>query len=81
MMPRQERFEPMVVDKISEAIFESARLSAGTGIDADFEIRANKVYLYLKHKILNETFDFDESDSNELIGTRKNHKNDRKKPE
>lgn len=81
MMPRQERFEPMVVDKISDAIFESARLSAGTGIDADFEIRANKVYLYLKHKILNETFDFDESDSNELIGTRKNHKNDRKKPE
>jgi len=68
MMPRQERFEPMIVDKISDAIFESVKLAAIAGIDITFEDRANTVYKYLKHKLLHETFDFDENDSKEIVG-------------
>ena len=78
MMPRPERFEPMIVDKISDAILESARLAASQGIDTEFENRANKVYAYLKHKFLHETFDFDENDTDVIVGLPKKAKNDRK---
>lgn len=74
MMPRQERFEPMVVEKICDAIFESAQLAATEGIDTVFEDRANKVYLYLKHKLLHETFDFHENDTKEIVGAEENKK-------
>lgn len=68
MMPRGERFEPMVVEKISDAIFESARLAANVGIDTEFENRANKIYVYLKHKLLSETFEFSELDQAPIVG-------------
>lgn len=68
LVPRSEIFEGQIVDRIANSILESAKLAAEKGIDTEFENRANKVYAYLKHKYLSETFHFDENDTNVIIG-------------
>lgn len=61
-IPRSERFEPMLVPKIADAITYAASyakdicVAEGHGM-ADFESYAERIYSWMKQKLLNETFE------------------------
>lgn len=73
-LPRKERFESLLVPTIVRAREESIKLAttfAMSGYEFSqerFEEIADGIFLYWKTKLLEETFDFQESDSKGLVG-------------
>lgn len=59
-IPRTERFEPMVVPKISDAITYAASYAKDMCVAendmTNYENYANRMYEWMRHKLLTETF-------------------------
>jgi hypothetical protein len=60
-IPRVERFEPMVVPKVADAITYAASyakdMCVADGNLANFETYADRMFEWMRHKLLNEKFE------------------------